>query len=580
MRIQNRQSLAILCAILILFASIASCALPVTVSACAALPTDTGVAKKSFAIVSAGTYRLWAHVHTSSSGDSALAMAIDNGCPISVGGSKLTAGAFSWVDHIGNSTTPISIELTSGAHTLAVAGKDANVGIDRVILLADSSCVPTGNGSNCVVSATSTPPASSSVTPATQPSKNSSTPIQHQLSTAKKVIYVAASALIAALFGTILLRYVAKPNRLLKRLPFFKDPIPQTLPVQSLPPSTPVPLDTTPGAVTAGTVITDSPTFGQEPKRKRTVLLVALGFATVGGLISFIVLAAPSSVVIDLTSATVSGQAHLVADANAVSGRMIQFGSGKAAHQPIPKTVPSPVSKSPSNTPKESPSGSTAVTSSACTNPTWNSSDPQATDPIGNDGIWWIDNDAWSGSHGPQTLYVCSPSSWYAISNQTNNGGQVETYPDSEYDVGGRSTPSTKTIAQYTSITSTFSESFPAAGSWDAAYDLWLNNWNTEIMIWNQWTGTQLYWPSDKSVTVNLGGVPYWFQNNGGEFIFFRQNMVTSGSVDILAAFKYLVSKGLVKSTDIPTQLEYGVEVCATNGNEKFPMNGLTFTLN
>jgi hypothetical protein len=43
---------------------------------------------------------------------------------------------------------------------------------------------------------------------------------------------------------------------------------------------------------------------------------------------------------------------------------------------------------------------------------------------------WWVDNDAWSSGHGPQTIYVCSPSSWYATSDQPNVGGQVETYPN------------------------------------------------------------------------------------------------------------------------------------------------------
>jgi hypothetical protein len=173
---------------------------------------------------------------------------------------------------------------------------------------------------------------------------------------------------------------------------------------------------------------------------------------------------------------------------------------------------------------------------------------------------------------------VCSASSWYATSNQPNIGGQVETYPSTEYDINGRGN-ATKTIAQYNSITSTFSENFPAAGSWDAAYDLWLNNWGTEIMIWNEWTGTQTYWPSDKSVTVSLGGVNYWFQSLGDEFIFFRQNQVKSGSVDLLAAMKYLVSKGLIKSTEVPTQLQYGVEVCSTVGTQTFPLTGLTFNL-
>jgi hypothetical protein len=220
------------------------------------------------------------------------------------------------------------------------------------------------------------------------------------------------------------------------------------------------------------------------------------------------------------------------------------------------------------------------VTSGECTSPVWSSSDPEGTDGIDNAGLWWVNNDAWSGSHGPQSIYVCNQSSWYAVSNQPDIQGQVETYPDTEYDVGGRSSLSTKTIAQYKSITSTFSEAFPSAGSWDAAYDLWLNNWGTEIMIWNEWAGAQAYWPGQSTQAVTLGGVPYHFYKNGSELMFFRDTMVKSDTVDILAALNWLVSQGLVKSTDVPTQLEYGVEICSTSGSETFPLTGLTFILN
>lgn len=219
------------------------------------------------------------------------------------------------------------------------------------------------------------------------------------------------------------------------------------------------------------------------------------------------------------------------------------------------------------------------VSNSNCTNPSFTTSDPEGTKNVDSNSTWWVNNDAWSGSHGPQSISVCSQSSWYAVSNQPDMQGQVQTYPDTEYDVGGRDNPSKKTIAQFNSINSTFSEQFPAQGSWDAAYDLWLNNWGTEIMIWNEWNGGPGYWPQQATTAVTLNGVPYHFLNNGGELMFFRDSQVKSGSVDILAAFKWLVSQNIVKSTDVPTQLEYGVEVCATNGNETFPVTGLTFSL-
>jgi len=203
-----------------------------------------------------------------------------------------------------------------------------------------------------------------------------------------------------------------------------------------------------------------------------------------------------------------------------------------------------------------------------------------------------VSNDAWSGRHGPQTIYVCNQSSWYAVSNQPNDGGQVETYPDTKYDVGGRDGGTTKPISGFTNITSTFAESFPAAGGWDAAYDLWTNNWTNETMIWNQWAGGNGYWPSQATTSLTLDGVPYHFLCNGSasdccangnhgnaEMMFFRDTQTSSGSVDLLAAFQWEVAHGYAKATDVPTQLEYGVEVSYTSGSETFPMTGLTMSV-
>ena len=147
-----------------------------------------------------------------------------------------------------------------------------------------------------------------------------------------------------------------------------------------------------------------------------------------------------------------------------------------------------------------------------CAHPSFSTRDSRGTDNTdsGEGAFWWVDNDAWNGSHGPQILDVCNQSSWYAVSNQPNNSGAVETYPNTEYDVGGRDHRSTTPISRWYSITSSFSEAFPSAGGWDAAYDLWLNDWHTEIMIWNQWTGAPSVWPSRANHSRQLGrsGVP------------------------------------------------------------------------
>lgn len=257
-----------------------------------------------------------------------------------------------------------------------------------------------------------------------------------------------------------------------------------------------------------------------------------------------------------------------------------------------------------------SKAGAALGTGGTCTSPTTTLTG--ASDTVNIDGgveNYWVNNDAWSGSHGPQTVGVCSQQSWVASSNQSNNGGQIETYPDTEYDVGGRDSQSTTPISSWPagSITSTFAESNPTDGGWDAAYDLWTNNWSNETMIWNQWQGDNSYWAlcanstnsksycgvGQQGVAVTLAGVPYHFLANGPnntpcttanegscELMFFRDTQVSSGTVDLSAAFQWEVANGYAKASDVPTQLEYGTEIAYTNGTENFNTTGLTFTLN
>jgi hypothetical protein len=204
----------------------------------------------------------------------------------------------------------------------------------------------------------------------------------------------------------------------------------------------------------------------------------------------------------------------------------------------------------------------------SCTNPTFTTSDAEGSQSWDND-YYWTNNDAWNGNHGPQTLYACSPSSWYAVSNQPDNGGAVETYPDTEYDVGGRgSTP--QAISTFSSVTSSFAEQASTVGQWDAGYDIWTNNWGGEVMIWNQASSSlNGIYPKSDCVPVTIAGVGYCEWNYGGygsEVILERDTQVASGSVDILATLKWLETQGLIKATDTLTQIEYGIEVSSTAG--------------
>jgi hypothetical protein len=300
------------------------------------------------------------------------------------------------------------------------------------------------------------------------------------------------------------------------------------------------------------------------PANRAQVALVIAVVAVIGIAILYYTRAAGNST--EAENGTIAGNATIVSDANASGGKAVRFGGG-ATNTPTPTKTPTPT-PTPTSTPVAGGAGG------ICNSPIGSVQNRDTVAIPNTNGQMEVRNEAWNSSHGPQTTYACSEQSWYTLSNQPNNGGAVETYPDSQYTISGN-----KTIAQYTSITSTFSEAYPAQGDWNAAYDNWMNNYSKEVMIWNEWNGSPGYWQTQAKTAVSLGGVPYHFYNNGGELMFFRDTQVKSGSVDILAAYKWLVTQNLLKSTDVPTQIEYGLEICATVGTQRFDTTGFTVSL-
>ncbi|MDB5178322.1 MAG: hypothetical protein JWN01_265 [Patescibacteria group bacterium] len=140
-------------------------------------------------------------MYSPSSGNNAVYLQIDNSyCQITVGNAAMTAGQFTWVDYqSGTTTNKINVSLTGGSHTIELAGLDPGVGVDKVMLLTDTSCTPTGDGSNCVdaVSGTPTPvpvggasptPVPTSVVkpaPGATPGPNGATPVSGTISLPK-----------------------------------------------------------------------------------------------------------------------------------------------------------------------------------------------------------------------------------------------------------------------------------------------------------------------------------------------------------------------------------------------------------
>ena len=168
-----------------------------------------------------------------------------------------------------------------------------------------------------------------------------------------------------------------------------------------------------------------------------------------------------------------------------------------------------------------------------------------------------------SGYSVTQTMYVCSYSNWYVVANMNNDTGDgaVKTYPDVQANFNEPK------ISTFQSISSTFAESSPHVGIYEDAYDIWLNgvasSGSTEVMIWTE-NFHQV--PSGSVVaSVSFGGRGYKVWKNGSYIAFVADSNFTSGTVDLLQFFNWIISQGWIPGSSTLGQICYGVELVSTN---------------
>jgi hypothetical protein len=194
----------------------------------------------------------------------------------------------------------------------------------------------------------------------------------------------------------------------------------------------------------------------------------------------------------------------------------------------------------------------------------------------------YVGQNIWSGdSSYKQTLYATSPSSWYVTADANTNFGGVLTYPNTGFSMSGA-------VDSYSSLTSSYSTTIPdnaQTAGW-AAYDLWFNNWNDEVMI-----QTDLTVPSNgdydctANTTATFGGEPWHLCVFGSERVWkpgtddqhLRNS--TSGTIDIQSFLTWMEQNGYLPAGSTWTAGSYGFEICDTGGaKETFQVNGFSWT--
>jgi hypothetical protein len=198
-----------------------------------------------------------------------------------------------------------------------------------------------------------------------------------------------------------------------------------------------------------------------------------------------------------------------------------------------------------------------------------------------------VGQDVWNPISGwSQTLYVTSPGNWNVTANLPAGNTAVVSFPNT-----GESYNS-NLLSSFSSMYSSFSENMhPTAGtSAEAAYDIWLNNWNNEVMIQHDMVNRGgPCGPVLATATFGgHGGVPVQSWNlcqYGSELIWQVPGKGArygeqSGSVDILSMLDWLVNNGgyLPHGSSL-TAIGYGFEICSTGGaDENFQITGFTIT--
>lgn len=176
------------------------------------------------------------------------------------------------------------------------------------------------------------------------------------------------------------------------------------------------------------------------------------------------------------------------------------------------------------------------------------------------DGGFVVDQDMWNNHGGTQTLRACSYRSWSVTATQPDTP-DVNAYPNVHRDFDAPS------LTSFTDISSRFASVGPGSGTYNFAYDVWLNgvatDGSTEIMVWTDTHGNEPHVPQRGTFTSR--GIRYTVYR-GGSYIAFLGPDRTAGEVDLLSFFQYAVDRGWIPPDSTIGQIDYGVEICSTDG--------------
>jgi len=259
--------------------------------------------------------------------------------------------------------------------------------------------------------------------------------------------------------------------------------------------------------------------------------------------------------------------------------------------------TPDPSTATPSTDPTTAappPQSGTCTTSSA-SGECGPYSDPQIEGlGSGNQDKLQVGNNIWAAVSGAsQTLYASSPADWHVIANMPSGNTSVVSYPSLSVDFHLENSSGSwyePPLTNFKSMVSSFSETMNATSSTSAwaAYDIWLNNGNNEVMIQHDFADNGACTAVATATFGGSNGVPVqtWHLCQFGSEQVWKLGEndnskinETSGSVDVLGMLTWMENHGDLPANSTIGLLGYGWEICSTGGkNETFQVNSFSIT--
>jgi hypothetical protein len=182
---------------------------------------------------------------------------------------------------------------------------------------------------------------------------------------------------------------------------------------------------------------------------------------------------------------------------------------------------------------------------------------------------------------GPESAYACSnPDGTVAFvvdSNQAAGNATVLTYSALQRNFDNQP------VSSFHGITATFQETSPLTGSHEDTFEIWLDQQAILVMVWVDSYGRT---PSGTLLTqTTLGGRTYEVRSTKTgtptKITLASTTTFTSGTVDLLEILQFAITQNLVPATATLGQIELGVEIASTGGQDAtFDFNGVSILTN